>query len=188
MTKKLLTKEIVAQAKQELEAAGEKVTSKSVRDHLGFGSYKTAKDLLDELQTEETALDPAPEEVRAALTDTADKIWAVAREKAREAFHAQEAALTTRATEAEALATERLEVIVELEDAQAKLEADQAKLRETISEAEARLKRMGSRIAELDKDLAKEKTRNDTLHELLEPAFGVKVGRNRTGRTAEGSA
>jgi len=188
MTKKLLTKEIVSQAKQELEAAGEKVTSKSVRDHLGFGSYKTAKDLLEELHAEENAFEPAPDEVRAALTQSADRMWAVARAKAAEAYQAQEALLTTRATEAEALAAERLEVIVELEETQAKLEADQARLHRALAEEKARYEKMRSRLSEKDKELAKEKTKNDTLQELIGPAFGAKVRRNRTGPTATGPA
>jgi len=172
MTKKLLTKEMVAQAKQELEIDGEKVTSKSVHDRLGFGSYTTAKDLLEELQAEETALEPAPEEIAAALSGAADKIWATAREKAAEAFRAQKALLTARAEDARALAAERLDVIADLEEAQATLEAENIRIRKAISEAETRSKKMRSRLAELDKELAMEKTRNVTLQRLLETAFG----------------
>jgi len=51
-----------------------------------------------------------------------------------------------------------------------------------------RIKKMGPRIAELDKDLAQEKTRNDTLQELLEPAFGAKIRRNRPGPAVTESA
>lgn len=179
MTKKLLTREIVSQAKQELEAAGQKVTSKSVRDHVGFGSYKTAKDLLEELEAEESALEPAPEEVRAVQTEASDRIWAVARVKAAEAYQAREALLTARATEAKALAAERLEVIVELEETQVKIEADQTRLHRALAEEKARYEKMRSRLSEKDKELAKEKTKNDTLQELIGPAFGAKAHRKR---------
>jgi len=181
MATKLLTKERVAQAKQELEEAGERVTSKSIRDHLGFGSYTTAKDLLEDVLAEEAVLEPAPEVVAAALSGAADKIWAAALDKAMENFRAQEALLMTRAEQAEALAAERLDVIVELEEAQAEWEAENARLREAIAEAAVRFKDMRSRIAELDKDLAVKNEQASTLQRILEFAFG-KHGRNGTNK------
>ncbi len=83
-----VTKDEVAGAVAELEADGINVSTKSVRNHLGSGSFTTIQTFLAELDEERHALIPAPENVRSALLDTADLVWTRAVEQASRAHDA----------------------------------------------------------------------------------------------------
>jgi DNA repair exonuclease SbcCD ATPase subunit len=171
-----VTRELVWAAADVLDQSGEKPTLASVRKQIGGGSYTTISSAMTEWHARRAAQkaparDPVPERVAEAAAELAGMVWQAAIEIADGRLQNERAALEEARQQ---MAAAQGEAAAFADHLSAELEAVKAK----VSELAAALELSTAKIATLEAECARERTRAERLD-------GVADERQKTIKTLE---
>ncbi len=158
---KLVTDELVAQVAEKLTAAGERVSNRAVWSAIGGGSMTTISASLrrwrerQELQpAQQIERAPLPDDVRGALENAGDLLWAAAQRETQGEIDDLTAAMNERINKAQG---ERDVALGELQAALEELEAAKVNIAEQAAAAAAAVadaERLTAEVAQLKQDVA----------------------------------
>lgn len=158
---KLVTDELVAQVAEKLTAAGERVSNRAVWSAIGGGSMTTISAALrrwrerQELQpAQQIERAPLPDDVRGALENAGDLLWAAAQRETQGEIDDLTAAMNERINKAQG---ERDVALGELQAALEELEAAKVNIAEQAAAAAAAVadaERLTAEVAQLKQDVA----------------------------------